>query len=124
MGMPACNRCGFTDRFRMIGLMSRWFAAPAGLALEGGYFYLCPACFDEIIQPRWELILDGLLERQRPQQAPARGAEAHTELPEAALDASRLLPSEPHEENAAPEPPSPALPEPDSAVESGPQAAD
>src|SRR5512135_2908222 len=122
MGMPACNRCGFTDRFRMIGLMSRWFAAPAGLALESGYFYLCPACFDEIIQPRWELILDGLLERQRPPQVPARGAEGHAETPEAAPGPASLLPPDAHAttSDAAPQPASPALPEPEPAVESGP----
>ncbi len=46
----------------MYGLMSHWFAPPAGLALEGGYFYLCPRCFEETIAPDLEGILDKLRE--------------------------------------------------------------
>lgn len=107
MGMPPCTRCGQTDRFRMIGLMSRWFALPAGLPLEGGYFYLCPACFDELIQPHWEQIVDGLLERQRPAHMPVRATEGQ---PESAAASPTL-------DSAAP-----STPEPD--AEPGPRAAD
>ncbi len=60
--MESCNRCGATDPLRMYGLMSHWFAPHAGLALEGGYFYLCPRCFDETIAPDLDAILDKLRE--------------------------------------------------------------
>ncbi len=60
--MERCTRCGATDPLRMFGLMSHWFASPAGLALEGGYFYLCPRCFDETIAPGLDEILDKLRE--------------------------------------------------------------
>ncbi len=64
--MEPCTRCGAIDRHRMIALMSRWFAAHAGLALEGGYFYLCPACYDERIEPEYEAILRAIQEHQKP----------------------------------------------------------
>ena len=60
--MEPCNRCGAVDPLCMYGLMSHWFASSAGLALEGGYFYLCPRCFDATIAPDLEAILDKLRE--------------------------------------------------------------
>ena len=61
----------------MIGLMSRWFAAPAGLALVGGYFYLCPSCFEELIQPHQDELLDVLREHH-----PAPRPTAHPDQPD------------------------------------------
>ncbi len=60
--MESCARCGATDPLCMYGLMSHWFAAPAGLTLDGGYFYLCPRCFNETIAPGLEELLDKLRE--------------------------------------------------------------
>lgn len=59
----------------MIGLMSRWFAAPAGLPLEGGYFYLCPNCFQELIEPHLEELLDLLREHQPAPKSAAQPPE-------------------------------------------------
>ncbi len=69
MAMEPCARCGVVDPHLMFGLMSLWFASPAGLAIEGGYFYLCPPCFDATIAPDLENILDRLREHH-----PAPGA--------------------------------------------------
>jgi hypothetical protein len=35
----------------MVALMARWYAGPAGVPCEGGYFYLCPRCYDRLILP-------------------------------------------------------------------------
>jgi hypothetical protein len=81
MAMEACARCGVVDPHLMFGLMSRWFALPAGLELEGGYFYLCPRCFDATIAPDLEDILDRLREHH-PAPGPAPSPEHRAESAE------------------------------------------
>ncbi len=54
-----CRRCGRTDPERMLGLMTLWFGALADLPPQGGYFYLCPSCYAERIEPE----LGGIHER-------------------------------------------------------------
>lgn len=49
--MRPCNRCGRTDQYRMFALMTFWYGALADLPPEGGYFYLCPACYNTCIPP-------------------------------------------------------------------------
>ncbi len=82
MAMEPCARCGVVDPHLMFGLMSRWFALPAGLQLEGGYFYLCPRCFDATIAPDLEDILDRLREHHpapgSPPEAPSAAPAEHT----------------------------------------------
>lgn len=46
--MQPCRRCGYTHRRRMIALMARWYALPAGVDCDGGYFYLCPRCYHRL----------------------------------------------------------------------------
>jgi len=74
--MEPCTRCGATDEHRMIALMSRWFAVHAGLALEQGYFYLCPACYDQRIAPGFEAIVALIREHQKPDRVAGREAAA------------------------------------------------
>jgi len=74
--MEPCTRCGGRDEHRMIALMSRWFAVHAGVALEGGYFYLCPACYDERIAPEYPAILTAIQEHQKPDRVASREAAA------------------------------------------------
>jgi len=83
MAMEPCARCGVVDPHLMFGLMSRWFGLPAGLAIEGGYFYLCPRCFDTTIAPDLDDILDRLREHHPAPgtaEPPASTAES-TETP-------------------------------------------
>jgi hypothetical protein len=47
--MQPCRRCGFRHPRRMVALMARWYAVPAGVPCEGGYFYLCPRCYDRLV---------------------------------------------------------------------------
>lgn len=42
--------------------MTLWFGPPAGLLAEGGYFYLCPSCYQAYITPHIEEILHRLTE--------------------------------------------------------------
>ncbi len=44
----------------MLGLLSVWFGPLAGLSEEPGYFYLCPACHDELIAPHEQAIHERL----------------------------------------------------------------
>jgi hypothetical protein len=52
--MRPCQRCGHTDQHRMFALMTLWYGAFAGVPLHGGYFYLCPACYEQCIVPHLE----------------------------------------------------------------------
>ncbi|HEX9108028.1 MAG TPA: hypothetical protein VF832_12385, partial [Longimicrobiales bacterium] len=54
--------------------MSRWFAAHAGLQLEGGYFYLCPACYQEKIEGEFEAITERIRAYQKPDRASREAA--------------------------------------------------
>lgn len=51
MSLLPCLRCGRTDARRMIGLMTLWFSRFLEEPADGGYFYLCPACYDEVVAP-------------------------------------------------------------------------
>ncbi|MGK7312403.1 MAG: hypothetical protein ACN0LA_09210 [Candidatus Longimicrobiales bacterium M2_2A_002] len=42
--------------------MSLWFAPLIELEADLGYFYLCPACHDEVIVPELERIQNRILE--------------------------------------------------------------
>ena len=85
----------------MHGLMSLWFAPLIELEADLGYFYLCPACHDEVIVPELERIQNRILElhpaaqRSLDQELDAPGP-AGAEEPE-----SERAPEEP----AEPEPP-------------------
>lgn len=46
----------------MHGLMSLWFGPLVELEADLGYFYLCPACHDELIVPELERIQNRILE--------------------------------------------------------------
>lgn len=46
----------------MHGLMTLWFGPLIELDADLGYFYLCPACHDEIITPELERIQNRILE--------------------------------------------------------------
>jgi hypothetical protein len=46
----------------MIGLMTLWFGRFLELPLEGGYFYLCPACYDAVVAPHLEDVRQQVLE--------------------------------------------------------------
>lgn len=48
----------------MHGLMTLWFGPLAELEADFGYFYLCPACHDELIVPELERIQNRILELQ------------------------------------------------------------
>lgn len=64
----------------MHGLMTLWFGPLAELEADLGYFYLCPACHDELIAPELERIQNRILELH-----PA--AQRHfDEMADAALD--------------------------------------
>lgn len=62
MALPSCKRCGKKDPQRMHGLMSLWFGPLVDLEADLGYFYLCPACHDELIVPELERIQNRILE--------------------------------------------------------------
>jgi len=46
----------------MHGLMTLWFGPLAELEADFGYFYLCPACHNELIVPELERIQNRILE--------------------------------------------------------------
>lgn len=58
-----CARCGYTHPRRMIALMRLWFARWAELPADGGYFYLCPRCYEALIEPHAEEIIQRLVEQ-------------------------------------------------------------
>jgi hypothetical protein len=60
--MRPCRRCGYTNPRRMIALMSLWFGHYAGQRPEPGYFYLCPACYQNCIAPHASDIMHRLTE--------------------------------------------------------------
>jgi hypothetical protein len=47
----------------MIALMALWFGRHAGLPADGGYFYLCPSCYERQIEPHLEDVVDRLVEQ-------------------------------------------------------------
>ncbi|MEX0891692.1 MAG: hypothetical protein WEB88_05925, partial [Gemmatimonadota bacterium] len=62
MSLLPCKRCGRTDPRKMIGLMNLWFGRFLELPLEGGYFYLCPACYKELVVPHLADVRQQVLE--------------------------------------------------------------
>jgi hypothetical protein len=46
----------------MFALMTLWFGQYAGIAPEGGYFYLCPSCYQRFISPHAREIAHRLAE--------------------------------------------------------------
>jgi hypothetical protein len=64
--MRPCARCGRTDERRMHALMTLWFGRFAELPLQGGYFYLCPRCYQQFIAPHLPPILRQLQEDDPP----------------------------------------------------------
>lgn len=46
----------------MHGLMTLWFGPLVELDADLGYFYLCPACHDELITPELDRIQNRILE--------------------------------------------------------------
>ena len=85
----------------MHGLMSLWFAPLIELEADLGYFYLCPACHDELIVPELERIQNRILELH---PAAQRSLDHEMDAPE---------PDEPDEDGAdeAGSPAGPAAPE-------------
>jgi hypothetical protein len=49
----------------MIALMTLWFGRFADVTLDGGYFYLCPACYGECIAPHFAPVVETLIEQHR-----------------------------------------------------------
>jgi hypothetical protein len=47
----------------MIALMGLWYARYAQLPADGGYFYLCPRCYERLIEPWSEEIVQRLVEQ-------------------------------------------------------------
>ena len=74
--LPPCRRCGAADHERMHALMARWFSAIVALPIDGGYFYLCPSCYDTCVAPR----IDELFGHPRPPAVPPDSSPA--DLPE------------------------------------------
>lgn len=62
MALPACRRCGKRDPQKMFGLMTHWFGPFVELRPDHGYFYLCPACYTEHVQPHLEAVQGRLAE--------------------------------------------------------------
>lgn len=62
----------------MIGLMTLWFGPLAEQAPGLGYFYLCPTCYDECIEPHIDEVLDKLA-RMHPSAEPPSGIEGDAE---------------------------------------------
>jgi hypothetical protein len=58
-----CERCGQTNPRRMVALMRLWYARWAELTPDGGYFYLCPACYAQLIEPHADEIIKRLVEQ-------------------------------------------------------------
>jgi hypothetical protein len=58
----------------MIALMSLWFGHYAGLRAEPGYFYLCPACYQNCIAPHASDIMHRLTENHPVRRATPRPA--------------------------------------------------
>jgi hypothetical protein len=84
--MRPCRRCGRTDPHRMFALMTLWFGRLADLPLHGGYFYLCPACYEQLIAPHLAPVVESLVARQRDDADEPGTADppANRELPRAA----------------------------------------
>jgi hypothetical protein len=61
--MKPCRQCGTTDPRRMIALMTLWFGRFAGVDPDGGYFYLCPSCYEHCIAPHFAPVVDKLARR-------------------------------------------------------------
>jgi hypothetical protein len=51
VALPSCHKCGRSNPRRMVGLMTLWFGPFVELRPDSGYFYLCPRCYGEYIQP-------------------------------------------------------------------------
>jgi hypothetical protein len=62
VALPYCARCGKRNPQRMHGLMCLWFGPLVDLEADLGYFYLCPACHDEVIVPELDRIQHRILE--------------------------------------------------------------
>ena len=43
--------------------MALWFGRLAGLPSDGGYFYLCPSCYAQHVEPHLPEVLDRLVEQ-------------------------------------------------------------
>ena len=98
----------------MIALMALWFGRCAGLPSDGGYFYLCPSCYAEHVEPNLEEVLNRLVE-QHPFLHRLRGDHEPAPLHPMPLRQAGALPV-PHD---VPAPrPAPALIEPPAAAES------
>ena len=59
----------------MIALMSLWFGQYAGLRPEGGYFYLCPACYQHCIEPHAAEVMQRLTDAHPARNATSRPLE-------------------------------------------------
>jgi hypothetical protein len=49
----------------MIALMTLWFGRFADIALDGGYFYLCPDCYRECVAPHFAPVVETLIQQHR-----------------------------------------------------------
>jgi hypothetical protein len=83
--MRPCRRCGRTDPHRMFALMTLWFARFADLPLHGGYFYLCPQCYEERIAPHLAPVVESLVARHDDEDE-ARSADASDDLVDDLVD--------------------------------------
>jgi len=121
--LPSCALCNRSDPHRMIALMALWFGRHAGVPSDGGYFYLCPSCYAEHVEPNLEEVLNRLVEqhpflhRLRPdhdvhQAMPPRQAGAlpiaHEGPPAAASPSAKQPEAQP---DASPVPPRTGEPE-------------
>jgi hypothetical protein len=65
----------------MIALMAIWFGRLAGLPSDGGYFYLCPACYARTIEPHVGDVVSRLVEQHPFLHRLAAASEAHRVQP-------------------------------------------
>lgn len=66
----------------MFALMTLWYGAFAGVPLHGGYFYLCPACYEQCIVPHLETHPEAAAEEPpHPDEQTAPGPDGEGPVP-------------------------------------------
>jgi hypothetical protein len=83
----------------MVGLMTLWFGPFIELEPAHGYFYLCPECYRECVEPNMEEVQGKLaqlhptvaayLERQRDEEGSVESAEPEDADADGAPDVDR-----------------------------------
>jgi hypothetical protein len=66
----------------MIALMSLWFGRFADVAPDGGYFYLCPSCYEDCVAPHFAPVVDRLTGRHADVDGDGSGTGSAPDEPE------------------------------------------